>query len=347
MSTESFQQYDNLPNENELVNHYKPKFLARGGDHLVFEIVKHPNIVIKASTFTVKDILSDNADNHLPLDSFSGDIKDRIEKEIADKNEQVKLLQKYFGKEHTLSERRYLMKVPITKDIIEEIYKNDWQNRQPPVGYENIQECWSSVIVQGRADGINDPNHRGFFFGGFLEEREYDDDEYKKLNESLIMRDSQSQESTERFLTLQDNPETHALRDAISLAASDSEFRQILEEMILKIMRYAQETGNILALSGRDNIIFYKTPDDKWEYLLVDALPIHNEPVFNDAKAIIHRFTNGEEITKHEKTLLMKALNFTRTINGMCASLGLDNRLDLIPDEDKGKNIDFSLVLRQ
>ncbi len=345
MPIESEQPYDNLPSDNELVKHYRPKFLARGGDHLVYEVAGHPDVIIKASTFKIKDILTSNAENNLPLNSFSGDIKIEIEKEIADKNAQVKQLRKYFGEKHTLTERRYAMQVPVTKELLDEIFKDDWKNRTTPQGLEGVQEAWSSVIVQERADEVNDPDHLGLYFGGFLEEREYDQDEYKKLNEALIKSDTQSDEDIGRFLKLQDSPETHALQDMLTRAETAPDLKETLKELIVKMISYAEETGNILALAGKDNIILYQK-NDKWNYLLVDALPIHNEPVFIDAQKIIHKFASGEKITKHEKTLLMKAMNFTRTINGLSASLGVPHRLNLILDEDLVKNIDLTLAVK-
>jgi hypothetical protein len=345
MSIESTKPYDTLPSDDELVERYKPKFLARGGDHLVYEVVDHPDVVIKASTFRIKDILSSNSDNSLQLDSFSGDLKMVIEKETAEKNVQIRELRKYFGNEHTLSERRYIMKVPVTKELLDEIFKNDWKGRIPPQNVKDIKEAWSTVIVQERADAIDDTNHLGLYFGGFLEDREYDVEEYKKLNESLIKQNTQSGEDVERFLELQDNPQTHALRDILNLVEKDKSLKTILTELVEKIVSYARETGNILALAGKDNIIFYHK-DGEWNYLLVDALPIHNEPVYKEAQIILHKFANDEEITKYDKTLLMKALNFTRTINGLCASLGIKDRLRLISDEDLEKNIDIALAVK-
>lgn len=337
--------YNELPDDNELVKHYRPRFLARGGDHLVYEVVEHPDVIIKASTFTIKDILSDNSENGRPLDSLSGELKIEIEGKIAKKNTQIRQLREYFGNEHTLAEKRYIMKVPITRKLLDEIFVGDWKNRLPPDGSEDIREVWSTVVVQERTDVVNDPNHVGLYFGGFLEEREYDLDEYRKLNQSLLRQNVQSAEDIERFLDLQDNPQSHALRDIMDRAQQDRAFKEVVGELLVRIISYTRETGNILALAGKDNIVLYQK-DGVWNYLLVDALPIHDEPVFREAQKIVHKFVNGGIPTKHEKLLLMKALNFTRTINGLSAGLGIDNRLDLILREDIEKDIDFTLATR-
>ncbi len=344
MSLESKQTYDVLPSDHDLVAHYKPKYLARGGDHLVYEVDNHPDVIIKASTFIIKDILCDNEKYKLPLDTFSGDLKKELEDEISQKNIQIRQLRKYFGNGHTLSERRYLTKVPITKEILDEIFKNDWKKRVTPEGSEDLKEVWSAVIVQQRAEAINDPNHLGLYFGTFLEERGFDLSEYQTLNKLLIQNDIQFEGDINLFLSLQDNPKTHALKDVLEKTSEDNELKDKLVELINKIILYANETGNILALAGEDNLILYPENND-WNYLLLDVLPIHNEPVFSCSKEIISKLLKGEKISDHEKTLLMKSLNFTRTINGLALSLKIPERLNLISSENRGQNIDFYTLL--
>ncbi|MES2314631.1 MAG: hypothetical protein V4524_01690 [Patescibacteria group bacterium] len=298
MKAESQPVYDVLPQENNLVEKYHPKFLACGGDHLVYEIPEHPDVVVKASTFRIKDILVDNAEHGVPLDSLSDGMREFVGTELKEKDEQSRNLRNYFGNEHTLAERRFLMKVPVTGEIVADIFKDDWKGRVPPEDSLNMNEAWSSVTVQQRAEAINDPKHLSLNFEGFLEEDKYDDT------------------AIQHILTLSEN--NPALRDS-------------LKEFVSKAVSYANETGNILAMAGKDNIIFYKDPEngEKWNYLLVDALSIHNEPVFKVAQEISLKIINGEKITPHEQTLLMKALNFTRTINNIASALGMSEHLGL------------------
>ncbi len=344
MSLESKQTYDALPLDHDIVAHYKPKYLARGGDHLVYEVADHPDVIIKASTFIIKDILSSNEKNKLPPASFSGDLRKELEDEISQKNIQIRQLRKYFGNEHTLSERRYLAKVPITKEILDEIFKNDWKKRVTPEGSSELKEVWSAIIVQERADAIKDTNHLGLYFGSFLEERDFDPAKYQALNKLLIQNSIQSEGDVDLFLCLQDNPKTHALRDILEKSENDILLKNKLEELINNIILYANNTGNILALAGGDNLILYPE-DNGWNYLLLDVLPIHNETVFSDSKEIISKLLKGENVSQHDKTLLMKALNFTRTINGLTLSLKMPNRLNLISDEYLDKDIDFCKLL--
>jgi len=295
MKPESVHNYDALPEENELVERYHPKFLDRGGDHLVYELIEHPDVVVKASTFRIKDILTANSESGVPLDSLLEDLKAKIEAELKEKDQQYRNLRNYFGNEHTLAERRYLMKVPVTGDILFDIFKDDWKNRLPPLGSLSMEEVWSSVVIQKRAEAISDPSHLSLNFEGFLEEGKYDDT---------------------------------AINNILAQAEQDPVLKDSLKEFVSKAVSYANETGNILAMAGKDNIIFYKD-GDAWNYLLVDALPIHNEPVFKESQKISQKIMNGERITPHEKTLLMKGANFVRTVNNLAEVLGMEERLEL------------------
>ena len=295
MKMESAEIYNSLPEENYLVGKYHPQFLARGGDHLVYEIPEHSDVVVKASTFRIKDILAYNAEHGLPLDSLADDMRQDIQGELREKDDQSRQLRTYFGSEHTLSERRYLMKVPVTPDTLTEIFKGDWKGRTSSSYASDIDQAWTAVVVQQRAEGVDDPTHLSLNFEGFLEEDKYDDT---------------------------------AIKAILAQAEQDPALKDSLKEFISKAVSYAEETGNILAMAGKDNVIFYKK-DDVWNYMLVDALPIHNEPVFKTAQEISKKIMNHEKITPHQQTLLMKALNFSRTINNIAEALGMSERLQI------------------
>jgi hypothetical protein len=333
MHPESENAYNALPDDHELVEHYKPTFFARGGDHLVYTVDDHPDVVIKASSFKIKDILSENIERGNSPDALTEEQRESLEQEIAEKNAQIRQLREYFGRDHTLPERRCLMKVPITKTLLDEIFVGDWKNRKTPTAAEQVSELWSTVIVQKRAEEIDDPNHLSFHFGSFLEERPpLDPEEYNKLNDVFISLKKEDPALAEQLFSLQDNPETHNLTAAIERAKTDPQLAQVLQELVQKMIGYAQDTGNILAMAGEDNIILHNR-EGQWNYLLVDALPVHNEPVFHEAQNIVRKYANSEILTKYEKTLLMKAMNFVRVTNGLAEKLGMEDRLHLLPDD--------------
>jgi hypothetical protein len=233
--------------------------------------------------------------------------------------------------------------------ILNEIFKNNWRDRKLPTGAENLEEVWSVVVLQNKADEIFNSQHLGLYYGGFLEEREgakIIPEEYQKLNEALVKNLTPTPEDLDLFLGLQDNPEKHALADLIKKANEDEKLKAVLVELIEKVVSYAENTGDILALAGEDNVIFYPQ-NDGWNYLLVDALPIHSEPMFKVGRETLQKILQGENITDQEKSICMKALNFVRTINGLSASLGMSSRLKLISSQVNDKEIDFSIFLEK
>lgn len=330
MSAERPSPYSTLPAEHEVVIKYNPRFLARGGDHLVYEAEGHPDTVIKASTFKIKDILVGNTERGLPLDSLSEETRGLLEKEVTEKNAQIRMYREHFGTEHTLPERRLLMRVPISQEIIQEIFKNGWKDRPVPEGISEINEAWSVVVIQEKAPQISDPKHRGLYFGGFIEEREVQpsQSDYEQLNAAFLGKETITQEDLELFFRTQDNPDTHALADLLSSAAADSSLGAAAEDFVRKSVSFAKSTGHILALAGEDNVILYPK-DDGWDYLLVDAIPLYNDPILTSAKEAQERERAGEQLSNQDKAYVTRALNFVRTMNGLAAALGMEERLPL------------------
>lgn len=325
-----------LPEDSELIQKYQPRFLARGGDHLVYEVEDHPDIVLKASTYRIKDILSTNLDEAAERE---------LEQEVYEENERVRLLRLFFGADHTIPERRYLMKVPITMDLLEAVFENDWKGRKPPEA--PLDEVWTVVIVQRKVEEISDTNHLSLNFGNFVEERQppISADKYKKLNDTFVLgRSSSETDGIPSALEGQDGSTRHNLDNVIEKAKNDPELKKKLEEFVRATIDYAQETGNILALAGEDNVILFQK-DGQWNYLLVDAIPVHSEPVFALSKKTLEKVMANEPIDNHERNLLMKTLNFVRTVNGLAEFLGIDDRLDIIPERHADADIDFQKIL--
>jgi len=328
MSAEQPNPYNQLPTDNEEVVKYQPVFLARGGDHLVYEAAGHPEVVIKVSTFKIKDILSDNVERGLPLDGLSDEMRTSLEKEVAGKNTQIRQYRKYFGIEHTLSERRYLMKVPVTKELLQAVFHDDWKGRSVPEDTDPTLEVWSAVIIQKKAPEIIDPNHLGLYFGGFVEERtnKPDLDEYQRVNEVFIDGSALKQEDLGLFFKVQDNPDTHALADLILKSKEDSKLKEVVQDFVRTGMNFAKDTGNILALAGQDNVIVYPK-EGGWNYVLVDAIPVYNEPVLTLAREAKERSKNGEVLSEKDNAYTLRAENFVRTMNGLAAAVELNERL--------------------
>ena len=336
MNPEQANVYENLPDDHEVVKKYNPRFLAIGGEHIVYEAEGHPDVVIKASRYTLKEILAANSEHGLPLDSLPDDLRASIQEKIDRKNEQISVLREYFGIEHTLREKRLLAKVPLTPEIVDDMYASDWFGRTPPDGSQGLPEAWSSIVVQERAEALNNPERMSFYFGRFLEERGCDPTDYRKLNEAFALNRYVSAEDIEIFFRTQDQPMTHALADLMERCKEDPDLCEVVSEMVIKMIGYAEDTGNALDIGGTDNVILYKE-NEKWTYLLIDVIPFAADHEFREGALALHERVNCRPISKFQRGCIRNALNFTRALNGMAQVLAIPKRLEILSEEDKAK----------
>jgi hypothetical protein len=324
-------RYDELPEDNELVSRYQPRFLNRGGEHLVYLVDGHPNLVIKASTYKIKDSVMSIIDRQGDVDDsvLESEAREKYEDEIKKKNEEIRQLRSSFGKEHTLKERRYLMKVPVSHELLKEIFYNDYFARVLPDSAKNINEVWTHVVVQEFTKISNDPNRLSLTYGHFLENGDVDPELYKRVTSVLV--DPLSIEFKERdFLDLQDCSRNKSLSNLITMAETDNQLREQLELFVKNAIEYAERTGQILALAGEDNVLFSQE-NGVWDFLLVDALPNSPEPIFQIIKGLSEKISKNINLTSDDKEYLKRGINFVRIINGIARSLGLQDQLKL-PD---------------
>ncbi len=137
--------------ENELVKKYQPKFLDEGGEHIVYEIPDHPDIVVKVATESLKRIIDWNVDHGHPMDFFSSELKSSANEDLRKDVERYQQLKKYFGSDHVLNQRKFLVKIPVTEGILNRLY----DGKTPVTG----NEAWGTVMVQKRAEELNNPEH--------------------------------------------------------------------------------------------------------------------------------------------------------------------------------------------
>ncbi len=195
--------YDKLPEDHELILHYKPKFLNRGGEHLVYTVDGHPDIVIKASTYKIKDSVIKMTETGYDESEMQNWAVNQYSEEIETKNTEVRNLRKFFGKDHTLNEKRFLMRVPVTPELLQEIFKNDYFDRSLPKNIDQIREVWTHVIVQEKSDMLDDPNRMSLTYGSFIEDLDIDVDSYNDTTANILSNNTDQIETSD-FLELQD-----------------------------------------------------------------------------------------------------------------------------------------------
>ena len=106
--TEQTNKYEFDQIEHELISKYQPKFLAKGGEHIIYEIPEHPDIVVKAETGLLEKIIEWNAEHGLPIDSLPEEFKPRIHEYLKQEATRHQELKKYFGADHVPSQKEGL-----------------------------------------------------------------------------------------------------------------------------------------------------------------------------------------------------------------------------------------------
>jgi len=324
--TEYDYSLDNL--DNDLVLHYQPKFVARGGEHLVYEIPDHPGVVVKIRIGKLKKLLEHNYEGGQPLDSLSPEIQSQADSLLETERNRYQKLREHFGREHVPSQRKYLLKVPITEDIVRSFY--DGQLPVSPV------EVWSVAMIQKRISELDEPHLS--LTSGYAEHSEPVPKTYRKANEFLIEgKKLDTPFSTEDFLSVQSN---EWLGNIVEQSEADEGLKNTLKNLVNKIISYTTDTGEILDLAGKDNIILHQE-NGSWSYTLVDARYPGTNNMVETVKMILLKNESGDKLSDSEKNNLLNTINYVRTVNGLAEQLGISDRIHIIPEELSNKSFDF------
>lgn len=320
--------------DHPIVQKYQPKFLARGGEHVIYDIPGHPDIVVKVETETMRKIQSNNVEKGLPLGGMDPELLPHVTEFMQTYKERQRMLVEHFGREHTLSVRQALMKVPVTEQLLTALHDG-----VPPVGTGDIKEAWAIVRVQKRAQECVDPTHVTVM-SGYAENRHTDPDAYKHVTDALVECDPDAKFTDEEYRSLLYKP----MPELLDTLAQDPALAATLKDFVERTIEYAKATGEMLDLAGRDNVTVFKK-DDSWNYRLVDALyPGDGTQTLDAASAAITKAANGEVLHDGEMSVILNAINFARTINGLALKLGVRQRITLVPEEVRGK-VDFRALL--
>ena len=292
--TEQTNKYEFDQIEHELILKYQPKFLAKGGEHIIYEIPEHPDIVVKAETGLLEKIIEWNAEHGLPIDALPEEFKPRIHKYLKQEATRHQELKKYFGADHVPSQKEFLVKIPITKSILNALYENN-----PPA---TTNEAWSVVMVQKRVDALNDPN-RLSIISGYVEYGKTPEDLNNQATEHFVFgKNLKKKIEKEKLFEIQ----THSnLKILLEKSENDKNLKKSLKELVEKIISYTEKTGEIFDLAGQDNILLSQK-DGKWTYTLVDTQFSCEGKMIEKAKATLDRLSVGSEIDEQEKHVLLK-----------------------------------------
>lgn len=292
--------------DNKLVKKYRPKFLAKGGEHIIYEIPGHPESVVKVETWSLKKIQEENVRRGLPPDAMDPEMLLKTQEYLDLQRGRHKKLTEHFGREHVLPLKQYLLKVPVTEKFVRQAHQG-----YAPKDAEQVKEAWAVVRVQKRAPEFEDPEHMSIT-AGYAESKVMGGDreimkQYERVRAALVLGDPKARYSTQDFHAMLPPKTAQMLRQA----KKDPGLGAALRDFVGRAMDYAEDTGEILDLAGSENVTLFQE-EGTWRYRLVDALyPGAGAP---------------DQLNRE---------TFLRTVNGIAADLGLKRRLS---SEDIKKN---------
>lgn len=307
--------------EHELIEKYKPVFLARGGEHLVYAIPSHPEIVAKVSLDTVEVMMRWNELHENPLDDMSSELMAHAREYIAREGERYAIMKGFFGADHVVSQKKFPIKIPFS-----EIRKMHRFNEEVP---DAIKDVWGIMTIQKKVVGLADPSHLSLVAGYAERSKNLSEGVYKKVTDHLIGdvdRDVPLRE--EQFLDVQSGA---SLKRLFVVMREDGELRDVVREIITKILDYAENTNEIIDLAAQDNLSIYRK-DGRWTYALIDTLYSGQHNMLGLTRDIVDKLVAGHVLDGQEENILLNAVNFTRTVNGIAEQLSLKGRISLIPD---------------
>ncbi len=330
-----------------LALHYKPEFMAKGGEHLVYDISKQGNdneyrdVVVKLNKQSVLDTLA--LANDLGFDPNSDDPKfvGELKKTLEYKRKMQAALRECFGSEHVAPQKYFLQTVPLPHGIVKELGKlNVFYARELPE--EDVVESKAILAVQPYIKELRELHFTAAVgvvewrkdFETLIKDSDFVDD-YAMVTDDLMSADLVSKHPPEAdiFLKVVNN---RYLSELLSKAKTDHGLRDALRHFIEGAVDFAEKTGEIIDY-GKDNVIFFTKPDGDWTYMIIDGLYGLQEDILDtgkDALHILQHGVNARRLNKYQINAMFQAINFTRSTNGMGALIGAKKFYTLSPSTE-------------
>lgn len=293
-----------LPAPHPFYERYKPVFLARGGEHIVYRSDAVPNQVIKVNTDWVAAFLE------------RSDFTQALATAAAERQRAWDTLARHFGESATLDTQVRIETFPLTPRCTFEIFK---ANR-----HDLPSEVNTLVVSQRFAEELqSQPSYT--IAAGYLEDiSELSTEEYVGLTSSLLFGDAARFNRTQ-FVTYYGQRGLAALLD---IATSSDSFRNCLRDFISKACRYTLATGATLDLAGQGNVAFVFT-NEEWNYLLPDALSPGGENSIHHAATLLTQVEQGATLTRKQRYVLFNVLHYVRIINGISMACGFNECIQI------------------
>ena len=96
------------------------------------------------------------------------------------------------------------------------------------------------------------------------------------------------------------------------LKENDPGFKQVLKDFVKRSIKYTNDTGHILDITGKRNVVFLKN-EDGWDYKLIDAFYAGESRI--------------EQAKKGNQAAIINASNYLQAISKLAIKLGINDGL--------------------
>lgn len=343
---------------------YDPLLIAKGGEHLVFEMPsrklpeKMRDVVVKVNFHKAKELLSEywrasQAKNDKEAAQIREEAEIRLRHEAEEFDERQKQLRAYFGANAVPRIKVFIEPVPIDKNVLNALRPpapevapgeesvtevrpdfSEWPNKEIP------KEIPGWISVQKRLE-LNPDNMVSL--NGYYAENLHAD-----LFKDTPERQAERYDHAHRVLTQPARPDVSAEEQDNDLEAvlamypdlvdvdikcrDDAAFKAKLADTAKRLVRYTNEVGVALDLAGSDNIILVKG-EKGWELKMPDALPPGDFRMQN-LKDAVESFVHDGGPPAFNAAYVLNELNTVRVVNALALISGVSDRV-IIPDIEK------------
>lgn len=300
----------------ELIEKYKPVFIASGGEHLVYEIPEHPDIVLKVSKESIANCAGWQMKHTADVDSYQydRDVQVTIAHRIEEAQDVYREIKDFFP-DSLLSQRYIKFKVPVTQEFLLQVAKESGEE----LSKEQIDrlpiELYVVALVQEKSTELALDTSVSMFNEGYA----FDTVEPHESWSSFLFRDEQ--QYTENGL--------------LSEEKVPDEVEAVCQDFIERALDYSNVTGRILDIIGQNNIILYKDEQGMLSYSLIDAVyPEHEQQSLVQFKKFVESCVASdipcpESIMKKNISLVINTVDYICKINREAGQHHIGARIDL------------------
>jgi hypothetical protein len=328
--------------DHEQLAKYPVKYLAHGGEHLVYELMRNREgkeqvkrgLVVKVKDGLVQRSVRELAQRNkltrlggeAPVEESKGESSKLTEREILDitlerEESFFNKLGRYFPSESFLGRHAEIMTVPVGANVAREILKDSQLDEYIDDGILDIETV---VTIQERIpeEAASAESSRNF---GIRYIEKIAEDNEEAADYSVMIFGSTEFDSDKFHEGI--HPSTRTL---LKEAKDSPELTGQIKEFIKQLITFTQTEGRGIDIAGQGNVRFYQDSENKWKYLMPD--PYAGKFWEHGKAAIAEIAENKRPIAKHEIYDILNGFSYARFVNGMAQEMDLEERLQFLPE---------------